>query len=167
MRDPVFKMCADRQRGSSAGKKNNRITIRPYRKADEAAVVHLWRDAFSYMPPWNHPETDIHRKLSVQRKLFLVATVGSEIAGTAMAGYDGHRGWVYYVAVSSKHRRQGIATALMRHVEKQLARLGCPKLNLQVRSFNRDVVAFYEAIGYAVEDHISMGKLLKPGADDG
>jgi ribosomal protein S18 acetylase RimI-like enzyme len=159
-------MHTKKQNGRSTGRKKPRITIRPYRKTDEAAVVRLWQDAFSYMPPWNHPETDIHRKLSVQRKLFLVAVLGTKIAGTAMAGYDGHRGWVYYVAVSPEYRRQGIGAALMRYVEKQLARLGCPKLNLQVRSFNRDVVAFYEAIGYAVEDHISMGKLLAKEADN-
>jgi len=135
--------------------------IRPYSESDEAAVAELWRQVFPGSPSWNHPETDIQRKLSVQRELFLVAALGSEIVGTAMAGYDGHRGWVYYVAVSPRHRRQGIGTALMRNVEQRLASLGCPKLNLQVRASNHEVVSFYENLGYEVEERISMGKRLE------
>jgi len=135
--------------------------IRPYSESDEAAVAELWRQVFPGSPSWNQPETDIQRKLSVQRELFLVAALGSEIVGTAMAGYDGHRGWVYYVAVSPRHRRQGIGTALMRNVEQRLASLGCPKLNLQVRASNHEVVSFYENLGYEVEERISMGKRLE------
>ena len=135
--------------------------IRPYSESDEAAVAELWRQVFPGSPSWNHPETDIQRKLSVQRELFLVAALGSEIVGTAMAGYDGHRGWVYYVAVSPRHRRQGIGTALMNNVEQRLASLGCPKLNLQVRASNHEVVSFYENLGYEVEERISMGKRLE------
>jgi len=135
--------------------------IRPYSESDEAAVAELWREVFPGSPSWNHPETDIQRKLSVQRELFLVAALGSEIVGTAMAGYDGHRGWVYYVAVSPRHRRQGIGTALMNNVEQRLASLGCPKLNLQVRASNHEVVSFYESLGYEAEERISMGKRLE------
>lgn len=137
------------------------IEIRPYLESDEVAVATLWREVFPGAPAWNHPETDIRRKLSVQRELFLVAILGSEIVGTAMAGYDGHRGWVYYVAVSPGHRRQGVGTALMRSVEQRLAGLGCPKLNLQVRASNHQVVSFYERLGYEVEERVSMGKRLK------
>jgi ribosomal protein S18 acetylase RimI-like enzyme len=139
--------------------------IRPYSESDEAAVAELWREVFPGSPSWNHPETDIQRKLSVQRELFLVATLGSDIVGTAMAGYDGHRGWVYYVAVSQRHRRQGIGTALMRNVEQRLASLGCPKLNLQVRASNYEVVSFYEKLGYEAEERISMGKHLEKLSD--
>jgi ribosomal protein S18 acetylase RimI-like enzyme len=136
------------------------MEIRPYLESDEAAVVELWREVFPDSPPWNRPETNIQRKLSAQRELFLVATVGTQLVGSAMAGYDGHRGWVYYVAVSPRYRRQGIGTALMRSVEERLARLGCPKLNLQVRASNEEVVAFYKRLGYEVEERISMGKHL-------
>jgi ribosomal protein S18 acetylase RimI-like enzyme len=136
------------------------MEIRPYLESDETAVVELWRELFPDSPAWNCPETDIQRKLSVQRELFLVATVGSQLVGSAMAGYDGHRGWVYYVAVSSRYRRQGIGTALMRSVEERLALLGCPKLNLQVRASNKEVIAFYRRLGYEVEERISMGKRL-------
>jgi ribosomal protein S18 acetylase RimI-like enzyme len=85
---------------------------------------------------------------------------GSRIVGTVMAGYDGHRGWVYYVVVSPDHRRQGIGTALMERAEEGLASLGCPKVNLQVRAGNEAVVRFYETLGYGVEERVSMGKRL-------
>lgn len=137
------------------------IEIRPYSESDEAAVVGLWREVFPDPPAWNDPEADVRRKLAVQRELFLVATLDAEIVGTAMAGYDGHRGWVYYLVVGPRHRRRGIGAALMRNVEERLARLGCPKLNLQVRATNGRVVAFYEKLGYQVEERISMGKRLE------
>ncbi len=140
--------------------------IRPFLESDETAVAALWREVFPDAPLRNHPETDMERKLAVQRELFLVAVLGLEIVGTAMAGYDGHRGWVYYVAVSAAHRGRGIGTALMRGVEERLLELGCPKLNLQVRASNEGVVAFYEKLGYFVQDLTSMGKLLS-GPDGG
>jgi ribosomal protein S18 acetylase RimI-like enzyme len=136
------------------------MEIRPYSESDEAAVATLWREVFPGAPSWNHPEMDIRRKLAVQRELFLVATTGAEVVGTAMGGYDGHRGWVYYVAVSPRHRRQGIGTALMQGIEQGLLDMGCPKLNLQVRASNEDVVAFYRKLGYEIEERISMGKRL-------
>jgi ribosomal protein S18 acetylase RimI-like enzyme len=137
------------------------LAIRPYQEADQAAVAQLWRQVFPNAPAWNHPETDIRRKLAVQRDLFLVATLDGKVIGTAMAGYDGHRGWVYYVVVHPGHRRQGIGTALMGNVEQRLAALGCPKLNLQVRADNHQVVAFYQHLGYDVEERISMAKRLE------
>lgn len=136
------------------------VEIRPYSESDKAAVAALWREVFPGSPTWNHPETDIQRKLTVQRELFLVAVLDSEIVGTVMGGYDGHRGWVYYVAVSPRHRRQGIGTALMTRVEEGLAGIGCPKINLQVRASNDPVVSFYERLGYRVEERVSMGKRL-------
>ena len=136
------------------------LQIRPYLEKDQQGVAALWDEAFPDNSPWNVPEDDIKRKLNVQRELFLVAEIKGEIVGTAMAGFDGHRGWVYYVAVSKQHRRRGIGRALMDRVEKSLKDMGCPKLNLQVRSSNRDVVEFYKRLGYDVEDRVSMGKLL-------
>jgi ribosomal protein S18 acetylase RimI-like enzyme len=115
---------------------------------------------FPDAPAWNQPESDIRRKLDVQRELFLVADDGVGIVGTAMAGFDGHRGWVYYVAVHPDHRRRGIGTGLMEQVEAGLQRFGCPKLNLQVRASNRGVVAFYERLGYVIEERVSMAKRL-------
>ncbi|UCE66596.1 MAG: GNAT family acetyltransferase [Candidatus Zixiibacteriota bacterium] len=138
------------------------LQIRPYLEKDKQGVVALWREAFPNSPPWNIPEDHIERKLKVQRELFFIAEVTGKIVGTAMAGYDGHRGWVYSVAVSQKYRKQGIGKALMERVERGLIDIGCPKLNLQVRASNNEVVEFYKRLGYGVEDRVSMGKLL-PG----
>lgn len=128
------------------------------------AVIALWREVFPDAPPWNDPEADICRKLRVQRELFFVAVLGSDLVGTAMAGYDGHRGWIYYVAVSQKYRKRGIGKALMYALEEKLVKMDCPKINLQVRGSNTQAVLFYERLGYEVEDRVSMGKpLQRPG----
>jgi ribosomal protein S18 acetylase RimI-like enzyme len=136
------------------------IEIRTYEENDEAAVAALWREVFADAPAHNVPEEDIARKLAVQRELFFVAEESGEVVGTALAGYDGHRGWVYYVAVNPSRRRRGIGAALMARVEDGLRAMGCPKLNLQVRASNREAVAFYQRLGYVVEDRVSMGKRL-------
>jgi len=141
------------------------LTIRPYREEDEAAVAALWREIFPAAPAHNVPEADIWRKLSVQRELFVVAELDGEVAGTVMAGFDGHRGWVYYLAVSPRHRKHGIGKALMDRVEADLVAMGCPKLNLQVRADNIGAVAFYRKLGFDVEERVSMGKRL-PAAED-
>jgi ribosomal protein S18 acetylase RimI-like enzyme len=135
--------------------------IRPFRRADEAAVIALWA-ACDLLRPWNDPHRDIERKLTVQPELFLVATAGGDVVGSVMAGYDGHRGWVNYLAVAADHRRDGLGRRLMAAAETVLLTLGCPKLNIQVRAGNSAVVAFYEALGYAVDDVVSLGKRLIP-----
>jgi ribosomal protein S18 acetylase RimI-like enzyme len=136
------------------------MLVRAYREADEQEVVSLWREVFPDAPWWNDPALDIRRKLAVQRDLFLVAEDEGRVVGTAMGGYDGHRGWVYYVAVLPGSRRRGTGTALMRELEERLTRLGCRKLNLQVRTSNASVVDFYRSLGYTTQELISMGKLL-------
>ena len=136
------------------------ITIRPYRPEDEDNVIQLWERVFPDSPPHNNPIKDIRTKRSVQPDLFLVAILDDILVGTAMAGFDGHRGWVYYLGVDPDYRRRGIGTALMRRVESKLAALGCPKLNLQIRAHNVEVQAFYEKLGYLSEDRISMGRKL-------
>ncbi len=137
------------------------MEIRPYEERDEAAVAALWREVFPDAPPWNDPVDDVRRKLRIQRELFFVAFEGDAIAGTAMGGFDGHRGWVHYAAVAPRSRRRGVGRALMARVEEGLRRIGCTKLNLQVRGSNRDAVLFYERLGYSVEDRVSMGKRLE------
>ncbi len=141
---------------------NEEVEIRACSPTDKTAVAALWREVFPDSPPWNRPEADFRRKLAIQAELFYVAVIGSEIVGTAMSGYDGHRGWVYYLAVSPRYRRQGIGTALMKQVEEGLRKMGCPKLNLQVRLSNPEAVLFYRRLGYQVEERISMGRLFKP-----
>ena len=136
------------------------VEIRPFAEADRAAVIALWREAFPDDPPWNEPEVMIRLKCRVQPELFLVGCVDGRVVGAVMAGFDGVRGWIHHLAVAPGARRKGVAARLMHAAERGLARLGCPKVNLQIRSANNAVVAFYRAIGYAVEDHVSMGKRL-------
>lgn len=136
------------------------MEIRPFREEDAAAVTALWSDVFAGDPPWNEPSAMIRRKLTVQPELFLVAVSGGDVIGTVLAGFDGVRGWIHHLAVRPSMRRSGIATDLMRRAEEGLARLGCPKVNLQVRSGNEEAIAFYGALGYDVEDRVSMGKRI-------
>ena len=135
--------------------------IRSYQESDEAAVVALWQ-ACGLTRPWNDPHKDIARKLQVQRELFLVGEVDGQLVATAMAGYEGHRGWVNYLAVQPDQRGQGHGAALMAHIEQLLLTLGCPKLNLQVRSSNTAVLDFYRHLGYAQDEAVSLGKRLIP-----
>ena len=134
------------------------MAIRVYREADFAGVRALWQQAFPDDPPWNRAEEAVPAKLAVQPDLFLVASDGANVIGTVMAGYDGHRGWLYAVAVAENHRRAGIGSALVREAEIRLAALGCRKVNLQIRAANTQVQAFYDRLGYGTEDRISMGK---------
>jgi ribosomal protein S18 acetylase RimI-like enzyme len=136
------------------------VQLRPYREDDEDGVTTLWNTVFPDPTPWNEPRFIIAKKLALQRELFFVAVCEGTVAGTAMGGFDGHRGWLYTVAVRPDRQRRAIGSALVRRVEAALAALGCPKLNLQVRSSNMEVVAFYESLGYSVEERISMGKRL-------
>lgn len=136
--------------------------IRPFRPEDTDAVVSLWESA-GLTRPWNDPGKDIARKAAVQPELFVVAVDDrGMVIGSVMAGYDGHRGWMNYLAALPGVRGQGIGRALVEHVERALMGLGCPKLNLQVRAANSDVVDFYEHLGYGIDDTISLGKRLIP-----
>lgn len=134
-------------------------SIRPFARADAEAVVALWREV-GLTRPWNDPFRDIERKLTQQPELFVVAECEGEIFGTVMAGFEGHRGWMNYLAVSPAARGTGLGRRLVEHVEVALERVGCPKLSLQVRSSNAEVLKFYEHLGYGVDDVISMGKRL-------
>lgn len=135
------------------------MKIRSFHPADENSVIALWREC-GLTRPWNDPHRDIQRKLSEQPELFLVATIGDALVGSAMVGFDGHRGWVYYLAVSLQHRKQSIGRALMHEAERLLMERGCPKINLLVRSSNAEVIAFYRKLGYAQDDAISLGRRL-------
>ena len=136
------------------------LEVRPYRDSDEAAVVALWGSVFPDARPWNQPAAYIRRKLAVQRDLFLVGALSGRAVATVLAGYDGVRGWVYHLAVAPDHRRHGYGRAMMAAAEARLRALGCPKINLQIMRANAEVVRFYEHLGYAVEDRVSMGRAL-------
>jgi ribosomal protein S18 acetylase RimI-like enzyme len=140
------------------------MRIRPFRPDDEAAVVALWEHC-GLVRPWNDPRRDIRRKLLVRPDLFLVGLVEDHIVASVMAGYDGHRGWLNYLAVDPAHQRRGHGRAMVAEAERRLRAAGCPKINLQVRTSNHRAVEFYRRLGYAVDEVLSMGKRLEH--DDG
>jgi ribosomal protein S18 acetylase RimI-like enzyme len=135
------------------------VLIRPFKPSDELAVIALWHTC-ALTRAWNDPSLDIARKLAVNPELFLIGDEDGQIIASAMFGYEGHRGWVNYLAVNPSHQRKGYATQLMQRGEQLLRDAGCPKLNLQVRSTNASTLAFYESLGYKNDAVISLGKRL-------
>ena len=135
------------------------FNIREYRESDRDAVVALWREC-GLVRPWNDPVKDIHRKLRVQRDLFRVGTLSGRLAATVMAGYEGHRGWINYLAVAREYRGRGFGRRLMDEAETRLRAIGCPKINLQIRRSNTEAIGFYHSLEFAEDDSISMGKRL-------
>jgi ribosomal protein S18 acetylase RimI-like enzyme len=123
-------------------------------------AVGLWELVFGYGAPHNAPALVIDKELAVADGLFFVALTGGAVVGTILAGYDGHRGWIYSMAVHPDHRKRAIGSQLLAFAEGRLALLGCVKINLQIMEGNEQVRAFYEANGYTVEERISMGKRL-------
>jgi len=140
------------------------MEIRAFEPKDEDGVVSLW-DRCGLIRPQNDPRKDIQRKLAVRPDLFLVGVVDNRVVGTVMAGYEGHRGWMNYLAVDPAHQRKGLARELVAAAERRLRDLGCPKVNLQIRASNLGVIEFYRRLGYATDDVVSMGKRLE--RDDG
>lgn len=136
-----------------------KLVVRPYVEGDCADVIALWQQA-GLTRPWNDPVQDIARKMTVAPELFLVGCAGGKLVASAMGGYDGHRGWVNYLAVDEACRGRGFARQIMDHLEEMLRTRGCPKLNLQVRAENEAALAFYEAAGYVRDDVVSLGRRL-------
>jgi ribosomal protein S18 acetylase RimI-like enzyme len=136
------------------------MQIRSFQSDDEPGVIALWQQC-NLIRPWNNPHKDIRRKLAVGGEMFLVGILNGEIIATVMAGYEGHRGWLNYLAVAPAYQRQGFARRIVAAAETLLQRVGCPKINLQVRTSNQDVIEFYRRIGYSVDDVVSMGKRLE------
>ena len=141
------------------------MRIRAYEPDDEAAVIALWQEC-GLTRPWNDPRRDIARKLTQQPELFLVGIHEDTVVGTAMVGFDGHRGWVYYLAVAPKQRGQSFGRMLMQEAERLLIERGCPKINLQIRSSNTEATEFYRKLGYTQDDAVSFGRRLIPDDDD-
>ena len=135
------------------------MIIRPYQPGDEFAVVALWHEC-GLIRPQNDPHKDIARKMKVSPELFLVADIHGRIVGTVMAGYEGHRGWINYLAVNPALQRGGLGRRLMDDAERLLQAAGCPKINLQVRSDNAEVIAFYRRLGFREDKVLSFGKRL-------
>lgn len=137
------------------------LIIRSYKPSDRPELERLWSAVFADDPPWNAPSLMIENKLRIQPELLLVAALGEGVVGAVMAGFDGVRGWIYHLAVKADLRRRGIATRLVRAAESGLQELGCPKVNIQVRAENSSAVAFYESLGYHIEERVSMGRRLE------
>jgi len=136
------------------------MQIRPFQISDESALVDLWSKC-ELIRPVNDPAKDIRRKLAINPEWFLVGMLDSKIIASVMVGYDGHRGWINYLAVHPEHRLQGYGRQIMAEAERLLRAAGCPKINLQVRTNNRAVIAFYERIGYRIDEVVSFGKRLE------
>ena len=136
------------------------LIIRSYHSDDKEKVIRLWFDC-KLVVPWNNPEKDIARKLKVNPEWFLIGELDGQLVASCMVGYEGHRGWINYLAVDPKYQRKRIASRMMEESEKILKKTGCAKINLQVRETNPDVVKFYESIGYKVEPIVNMGKRLE------
>ena len=139
---------------------NAEVAIRSFREADRPQLEQLWTAVFPDDPPRNAPDRMIDGALAVRPESLLVAEIDGALVGAVIAGWDGVRGWIYHLAVAPAHRRRGIATRLMRGAEAALRALGCSKINLQVRATNQGVVAFYRALGYQIEERLSMGRAL-------
>jgi len=140
------------------------MQIRPFSHADTEAVVALWHQV-GITRPWNDPYRDIERKMTVQPELFLVGTRRDEVVASAMSGFDGHRGWLYYFAVAPQCQGQRLGTAMLAEVERLLVERGCPKLNVQVRSGNEALIERYAQWGYAPDGATGVGKRLIADAD--
>jgi ribosomal protein S18 acetylase RimI-like enzyme len=140
------------------------VIIRTFDAGDRETVIALWRDVFPEYADTSRPQRDpalsIANKMRTQPELFFVAVVGDAVIGTVMCGYDGHRGWVYSLAVSSAFRHRGYGRALMLHAEAALSSLGCPKVNLQILSFKTELKRFYEKLGYRTDEVLSLGKRI-------
>lgn len=135
------------------------LEIRPFQACDESSVIQLWTD-WGILTPQNSAHEDICRKRKVQPEMFLVGCIDGQIVATVMAGYDGHRGWINYLAVAPDHQGSGIGRRIMERAEILLKQWGCPKINLQVRNTNVEVIEFYQKIGYKQDNVISLGKRL-------
>lgn len=139
----------------------NPAIITPFQNATHRSqVISLWETVFGYEAAHNNPGLVIDKKIAVDDQLFFVAAADTAVVGTIMAGYDGHRGWIYSVAVAPSNRRQGIGSQLLSHAERALISKGCLKINLQIMEGNESVSAFYSALGYSVEKRISLGKRI-------
>lgn len=136
------------------------IAIRPFQSQDTAQVIALWQRC-GLVHPQNDPRKDILRKTKVRPDLFLVGSCDGQIVASVMVGYEGHRGWINYLAVSPDHQKKGYGRLIMEEAERLLSAEGCPKINLQVRTSNSAVLAFYKAIGYGRDDVVSLGKRLE------
>lgn len=137
------------------------LSIRGVTDGDREALIRLWHDS-GVQRPWNDPDRDIAFARRHPHSTILVGSLNDHVVASAMVGEDGHRGWIYYLAVAPGHRRRGYATAMMRAAEEWLRSRGVWKMQLLVRSGNTDAVAFYGTLGFADVNTTCMQKVLDP-----
>lgn len=135
------------------------MKIRSFTTEDTEAVVNLWEQC-SLTVPWNDPRQDIQRKIAVQPELFLVGLLAGKVISSVMGGYDGHRGWLYYLAVDPEYQHQGVGKQIVTEIERRIKQRGCPKINLMVRTSNKKVIAFYRSLGYEIDEVVGLGKRI-------
>lgn len=136
------------------------MEIAEYQEKYGGEVIELWSKC-KLVVPSNNPRRDIERKVEMGRDLFLVGIINSKVVATVMGGYEGHRGWINYLAVDPEHQRNGYGRLIMLEVEERIRAKGCPKINLQVRAANDDVIKFYRMLGYSDDNVIGLGKRLE------
>ena len=136
------------------------MKIREYQSRDEQHVIDLWCKC-NLVVPWNNQKADIRRKLKTDPNLFVVGVLEGKVVATVMGGYEGHRGWINYLAVDPDYQRKGLGRLIMEDVERRIKERGCPKINLEVRESNKGVIDFYLSLGYADNKIIGLGKRLE------
>jgi len=135
------------------------ITIEPMADGDAGAVIALW-ETCGLTRPWNDPVRDLSLARDAADSVVVVARENGAVRGSVMAGFDGHRGWVYYLAVHPDVQRRGLGRALMAPAEAWLADRGAPKIQLMVREGNARAISFYEALGMARQPVVTLGRRL-------
>ena len=135
------------------------MTVETASAADAAEVIALWQ-ACGLIRPWNDPQADFDRALLGAHSTLVVVRSDDRIAATIMVGEDGHRGWVYYLAVDPAHRRSGLGRTMMAAAEAWLRGRGAPKIQFMVREDNAATIAFYEHLGYARQPVATLGRFL-------
>lgn len=138
---------------------DGRMVIEPVDRRRAAEVIALWQEA-GLTRPWNDPGADLERALDSPSSAVLAGLEDGRVVATAMVGHDGHRGWVYYLAVRAGARRSGLGRELMRACEGWLRECGIPKLNLMVRGDNAEAIGFYDALGYGRDDVVVLSRRL-------
>jgi ribosomal protein S18 acetylase RimI-like enzyme len=135
------------------------MIIQPFSPEYEEDVLELWSRC-NLLRPWNDPKKDIKRKLEVNPDLFLIGLIDRRVVASIMGGYEGHRGWIYYLAVDPLHEKRGLGKKITKTIEANLKALGCPKINVMVRHDNNAAIGFYQSIGYKLDEVITMSKRL-------
>ena len=137
-----------------------KFIVRSYRKKDEKQVIQLWKMS-NLIIPKNNPLRDIDEKIRFQPDLFLVGLLDKKLIGTIMVGYEGHRGWINYLAIHQEFRGKGFGVKLMDYATEILTNMGCQKINVQIRKTNNSVIEFYKKLGFTDDEVISYGKRIE------